>query len=65
LAQVSIELRADSGFAIPALYDYCEDHHIAYTIGLATNDRLTALATPLTQQAEQQRSDTGEGAAVC
>lgn len=58
--QVSIELRADSGFAIPALYDYCEDHHIAYTIGLATNDRLTALATPLTLQAEQQRSDTGE-----
>jgi hypothetical protein len=32
---VGIELRADSGFAIPALYDYCEAERIAYTIGLA------------------------------
>ena len=31
---VTIELRADSGFAIPALYDYCEDEHLGYTIGL-------------------------------
>ena len=58
--QVTIELRADSGFAVPALYDYCEDHHIGYTIGLATNDRLTAMATPLAAEAKQQRADSGE-----
>jgi hypothetical protein len=58
--QVTIELRADSGFAIPPVYDYCEDQHIPYTIGLATNDRLEALAAPLTAQAQAQREETGE-----
>jgi hypothetical protein len=31
---VTIEFRADSGFAVPALYDYLEEQHIPYTIGL-------------------------------
>jgi hypothetical protein len=34
---VQIELRADSGFAMPALYDWCEAEGIAYTLGLSTN----------------------------
>jgi hypothetical protein len=58
--QVTIELRADSGFAVPAVYDYCEDQAISYTIGLATNDRLEALAAPLADQAKEQREETGE-----
>src|SRR5919201_96006 len=58
--QVSIELRADSGFAVPALYDYCEEQHIPYTIGLVSNERLEALAAPLAEQAKQQRAQTGE-----
>jgi hypothetical protein len=57
---VAIEVRADSGFAAPALYDYCEDHQIPYTIGLATNDRLDALAAPLGNQAQEERATTGE-----
>jgi Transposase DDE domain group 1 len=40
---VAIALRADSGFAIPALYAYCEHEQIAYTIGLAPNARLVIL----------------------
>jgi hypothetical protein len=48
---VRIELRADSGFAIPALYDYCEAEHVDYTIGLAPNARLEALAAPLLAEA--------------
>lgn len=60
--QLPIELRADSGFAIPALYDYCEDHHIAYVIGLATNDRLKQVAAPLGEEAAQHRTETGEKA---
>jgi hypothetical protein len=48
---VGIELRADSGFAIPALYDYCEAERITYTIGLAPNARLEALAAPLLAEA--------------
>jgi hypothetical protein len=58
--QVTIELRADSGFAVPALYDYCEAQGIAYTIGVASNARLEALATALAEEAQRQRAQTGE-----
>ena len=57
---VHIELRADSGFAIPALYEYCEQHEITYTIGLPTNDRLEALAAPLLAEAKEQHQASGE-----
>lgn len=59
---VSIEVRADAGFAIPAIYAYLEAEHIAYTIGLASNERLDALAAPLAAEAAQQRELTGEKA---
>jgi hypothetical protein len=45
--QVTIDLRADGGFAVPALYDFCEAQQIAYTIGLIPNNRLETLAAPL------------------
>jgi Transposase DDE domain group 1 len=57
---IAIELRADSGFAIPALYAYCEHEQIAYTIGLAPNARLEALAAPLVAQARQVHQQTSE-----
>jgi hypothetical protein len=57
---VTIELRADSGFAVPALYDYCEEHGIAYTIGLIPNPRLETVAAPLLAEAQTQQADTGE-----
>jgi hypothetical protein len=57
---VTIEVRADSGFAIPDLYDDLEDARIPYTIALVTNQRLTALATPLGQEATEERAKTGE-----
>jgi hypothetical protein len=57
---VQIELRADSGFAVPALYDYCEAAGIAYTIGLIPNPRLEALAAPLLEAAQRQQAMTGE-----
>jgi hypothetical protein len=43
---VTIELRADAGFAKPEIYAYCEAEGIAYTIGLVTNPRLARLAEP-------------------
>lgn len=55
-----IELRADSGFAVPALYDYCEQETITYRIGLIPNRRLEALAAPLLAQATAQQARTGE-----
>jgi hypothetical protein len=42
--EVEIELRADAGFAVPAIYDYCEREGITYTIALITNPRLEEIA---------------------
>lgn len=55
---VTLELRADSGFAIPALYTWCETHDIDYTIGLIPNARLDVFAAPLVAEAEQQYQTT-------
>jgi hypothetical protein len=57
--RVAIELRADSGFAIPALYAFCERERLAYTIGLATNSRLEPLAEALRAEAIAQQRATG------
>lgn len=60
---VTIEVRADSGFAIPALYTSCEQAAISFTLGLARNSRLTALAAPL-QAAVDARFAAGDGTPV-
>jgi hypothetical protein len=57
---VPIEVRADSGCAIPALYTFCEREHLTYTIGLVPNARLERLAAPLLAQAQARRAATGE-----
>jgi hypothetical protein len=57
--RVTIEVRADSGFALPAVYDYCEEEGIAYTIGLVPNPRLEALAAPLLAEAQTKCQETG------
>jgi DDE family transposase len=57
---VTVEIRADSGCAIPALYTFCEREHVAYTIGLIPNPRLERLAAPLLAQAQAQRASSGE-----
>jgi hypothetical protein len=57
---IPIELRADSAFGGPALYDYCDQAQIAYTIGMAPNPRLEALAVPLLAEAQRQHTTTGE-----
>jgi hypothetical protein len=57
---VQIEFRGDSGFAIPALYDYLEQEQIRYTIGLIPNDRLEALAAPLLGEAQERFAETQE-----
>jgi hypothetical protein len=60
---VTMELRADSGFAIPALYAYCEREGITYTIGLVPNPRLEARIAPLLAEARHQ-STTNDGTKV-
>ena len=49
--EVAIEVRADAGFAVPAVYEYCEDESITYTIGLITNPRLEEMAKDLLDEA--------------
>jgi hypothetical protein len=55
---VTIEIRMDSGGAVPAIYEWCEHEGIPYTIGLITNPRLTALAAPLLAEAQRRRAAT-------
>jgi hypothetical protein len=61
---VRIEIRADAGFAVPAIYDYCEAEGIDYTIGLITNPRLEALAAPLLDEAQERYDDDDDAAAA-
>jgi hypothetical protein len=56
---VPVELRADSGFAIPRLYAWCEANAVAYTIGLIPNSRLERRAAPLLEQARAQSVEQG------
>ena len=58
---VAIELRADSGFASPKLYSYCEAEGLAYTIGLAGNARLQDLAAPQLAEAQRRHAARAEG----
>ena len=57
---VRIEMRADAGFAVPALYDYCEREGITYTIGLITNPRLQEIAEELLAEAKESHQQKGE-----
>lgn len=57
---VVIEIRADSGFALPTLYEFCEEHELVYTIGLVPNARLEAVAAPLLARALAEAEQTGQ-----
>jgi hypothetical protein len=39
--EVEIVVRADGGYAVPAVYEFCEEHELPYVIGYATNEVLT------------------------
>jgi len=57
---IPIEVRADGGFAVPALYDYCEAQDVTYRIGLIPNRRLENITAPLLARAKAQQAQTGE-----
>ena len=56
---VTIELRADSGFAVPRLYAWCEANRLTYTIGMIPNRRLAVVAAPLLTEALAQSKAQG------
>lgn len=51
---IGIELRADAGFATPALYTFCDQESVEYTIGLIPNRRLEREAQALLATAQAQ-----------
>ena len=57
--EVEVEIRADAGFAVPEIYEYCEREGIGYTIGLISNPRLEAIAEPLLERAKRESSERG------
>lgn len=50
---VKVIFRGDAWFATPALYEWCEDHDVAYAIGIGSNAVLAALSAPWREEAEQ------------
>lgn len=51
---LEIEVRADSGFATPELYAYCEENHLTYAIGFARNSRAEAQVEELMEKARNE-----------
>jgi hypothetical protein len=61
---VSIIIRADSGFCRDDLLGWCEAHHVDYVIGLAKNERLKREIAEQMSQAEVEFKNTGKPARV-
>jgi Transposase DDE domain group 1 len=63
--QVQIALRADSGFAVPALYEWCEAEGIGYTLGcrdklaLGRGSPAAARAGPAATRADRREGALG------
>jgi hypothetical protein len=55
----AVEVRADSGFAVPRLYAWCEANTVDYTVGLIPNPTLERLAAPLLAEAQAQGAAQG------
>lgn len=56
---VVIELRADSGMAMPAMYDVCEHLRVQYTFGLRLNPVLKRQSDALLAEAVERYEQTG------
>ena len=60
--EVSIVLRADSGFCRDALMSWCEKNGVGYVFGLAKNERLVKKLRQPMREAEAQWKKTGKPA---
>ena len=56
---VAVEVRADSGCAVPRVYAWCEANAVAYTVGLVPNPVLERAAAPLLAEALSQSAARG------
>ena len=57
---VDIEVRADSGFGVPRMYEVCERLGIWYTIGIGMNSRLKQESEELLAEAVERYEQTPE-----
>lgn len=57
---IAIHIRGDAGFGLPAMYDVCENNHLSYTFGLATNARLKKITEALMNRAVELYQQTGQ-----
>lgn len=55
---VDIEVRADSGFGVPSMYEVCERLGVWYTFGIGMNSRLKRASDALLEQATGQYEQT-------
>ncbi len=55
-----IIIRGDAGFAIPALYEYCEKEKLSYVIGLIRNDVLERMIERLLEKVQSLHEKTGQ-----
>jgi len=51
---IVIHVRGDAGFAVPRMYEVCEQNGLFYTFGFASNERLKRMTEPLMNQAIEQ-----------
>jgi hypothetical protein len=54
-----VEIRADSGCAVPRVYAWCEAHGVGYTLGLVPNPVLECAAAPLLAEAQARSAAAG------
>jgi Transposase DDE domain group 1 len=57
---VRIRVRADSGFATPAMYEECEQANVDYSVGLKMNTRLQKLSDETLKEALRRWEETGQ-----
>ena len=62
--EVSIVLRADSGFCREELMGWCEQNHVDYVFGLARNKRLAKIIGAQMHQAQLLHQSSGKAARV-
>lgn len=58
--KTEIILRGDAGFAVPDMYEYCEEEKLKYVIGLIRNDVLERMIKALLEKAHTQYIKTGQ-----
>jgi hypothetical protein len=58
--RAEIIIRGDAGFAVPEMYEYCEQERLKYVIGLIRNDVLERMAEDLLNTAHEQYEKTGQ-----